>query len=218
MSIRSARSTRVRTVLLMWEYGCEHSPVWSRSGDLEIGPIDVTDLGVDPALREDLASWNRRIEVAADPNDAYPADQWGPEWWEAQEVEAFALAVRLQRALGSSWTVQCVGGSGDGDLDADGLHRFQVQDGRAQLLLHDGALRLLAPPSAQRSPLEVPAELRDAIHDWVALGNRRARTGSEEPGGVDPGEHRLHGLELAHRLAAEVPNARILWFGGEDLA
>lgn len=207
---------RRRTVLLMWEYACEHSPVWARSEDLEIGPIDVADLGVDAVLREDLAAWNRRIEIAADPDDL-SGDWYGTAWWEAQEVEAFALAVRLQRALGSSWTVQCVGGSGDGDLDDDGLHRFQVQDGRAQLLLHDGALRLLAPPSAQRSPLNVPAELRDAIHDWVALGRRRARPGSEDPGGVDPGEHRLHGLELAHRLAAEVPNARILWFGGEDL-
>lgn len=53
----------------MWEYLSEHSPIWPRSADLDMAPVDARELGLPEELRDDLADWNTRCEVAADPSD-----------------------------------------------------------------------------------------------------------------------------------------------------
>ena len=132
----SSRTSRTRTVLVMWEHRCEHSPLWSRSGDLPIGNLDARDLGLPEDLREDLADWNRRCEGAADPSGSLPAPTSSAEWRRSM-TEAFPLAARVQRGLGAEWTVWCLAGGGDGGLH-DAYAAELRSSGAAPVVLRTG--------------------------------------------------------------------------------
>lgn len=192
----SARPPRVRTVLVMWEHACDYSPLWSRSEDLEIGPIDGTDIGLDPLLVEDLADWNRRLvaEGDADGSEAFPGTV-------ARAAESFRLAAQVQRVLGDRWTVWCCAGSGDGDLRNARYRPFR--DGQPLLLLRDDGVVDWSPAGATAAEGIEPATA-GAIEEW--------RTAP-----LMPAERRVLGLELCALVQDERRDARVLWFGGEDV-
>lgn len=198
------RTTTVRTVLVMWEHSAEHSPIWSRSAELDGGPIDVRDLGLDETLRDDLADWNRRCEVAADPSDLRGRPPTAGEVRE-REVEAFALAARVQRGLGDPWTVWCLGGGGDGGMREAGAFGHLRRTAGPQILLRDDGPVTWTPSTTEPATDRLDASIRDELTTWRAAGGRSTA------------EHRAAGLELAGRLHATLPRGRVLWFGGRDV-
>lgn len=192
---------RERTVLVMWEYTCTHSPIWTRGDDLDVGPIDARELGLSEALRDDLADWNDRIETAADPSDVLP-DPVLPAAWRALEAESYPLAARVQRELGDAWTVWCLAGGGDGMLDAEGwasTRRF----GGPQLLLDRTGVHGWSPDGVEPVMDRFGATLRREVLAWTAAADR-----------LPPAEHRAEGLDLAGRLHGAIASGRVLWFGG----
>ncbi len=194
------RSPRRRTVLLMFEYSCEYSPLWSRSDDLEIGPVDAADLGLDGAVREDLAAWNRRLDTAGMAEiEGRPAPVDVP-----RPPEAFALAARVQRGLGDAWTVWCCGGGGDGGLRGDGWSARRRQG--TVLLLDRGGLHDWSPDGADPAADLLEPETQEAVRAWTASAER-----------LMPGEHRARALELCGRLQDALLGTTLLWFGGEDV-
>jgi hypothetical protein len=194
----------MRTVLLMWEYTAGDSPLWARSPDLDAGQLDAVELGLPEHLRSALEDWNDRCEIAADPNDLLPA-RTTPAAWRALEVEAFALAARVQRALGDGWTVWCLAGGGDGGLRDRGACGLEAQTRGVPVLLRFEGLVAWTPDGAEPAVERFPAALRRRVHAWHAAADRAAAA-----------TRRASALELAGALHAALDAGRVLWFGGED--
>ena len=189
----------------MWEYTCSHSPIWSRSDDLDVGPIDARELGLAEALRDDLADWNDRCETAADPDDELPVPVTAREWRDLG-AEAFALAARVQRGLGDAWTVWCLAGGGDGGLRDRGAFGLEARTSGVPVLLRTGG------PVAW-----TPAAVEPALDRFDAALVRRERAWRGSGDRLQPAAHRADALELAGALHAALTAGRVLWFGGEDV-
>jgi hypothetical protein len=200
-----AHRHRERTVLVMWEYTCDHSPIWSRTDDLDTGPIDARDLGLPEALRDDLADWNDRCETAADPEDELPVPVTSREWRDLG-AEAFALAARVQRGLGDDWTVWCLAGGGDGGLRDRGAFGLEARTAGVPVLLRTGG------PVAW-----TPVAVKPALDRFDAALVRRERAWRGSADRLPPSAFRADALELAGALHAALPSGRVLWFGGEDV-
>jgi hypothetical protein len=196
---------RERTVLVMWEYSCGHSPIWSRSDDLDTGPIDARELGLPEDLRDDLADWNDRCETAADPSDVLPVPVTAREW-RALETEAFALAARVQRGLGDDWTVWCLAGGGHGGMRDRGAFGLEARTSGVPVLLRTGGPVAWTPDSVE-----------PALDRFDAALVRRERAWRDSADRLPPAAYRADALELAGALHAALPAGRVLWFGGEDV-
>jgi hypothetical protein len=196
---------RERTVLVMWEHLCDHSPVWSRGDDLDVGPIDVRSLGASEALRDDLAGWNRRCETAADPNDSLP-EPTPPHEWRTLLGESFPLAARLQRELGDAWTVWCLSGGGDGGMREPSEFALERSGSGLPVLLRSSGPVGWSPTRAVPALGRFDAGLRRDLHAWRGAADR-----------LVPAEHRAQALELCARMHAALPAGRVLWFGGADV-
>lgn len=192
-------------MLVMWEYFCAHSPIWARSRDLDIGQLDARDLGLPEALRDDLADWNSRCEIAADPNELF-VDATTPSGWRALQAEAFGLAARVQRGLGDDWTVWCLAGGGDGGLRDPGAFGSTRRSGGPQLLLTASGIVEWTPDWTEPRLDRFGATLRRELHAWIGSVDR-----------LPPAEYRADALETAGRLHASLASGRLLWFGGEDV-
>lgn len=189
-------------MLVMWEYGASHSPIWSRSADLDIGQLDARDLGLPEVLRDDLADWNDRCEFAADPSDVLP-EPASPRGWRALMGAAFPLAARVQRGLGDDWTVWCLAGGGDGGLrDREGFEYTRRTSG-PRLLLDRSGIHSWSPDGGEPALGRFGASLRREVHAWVGAADR-----------LPAAEHRADALELAGRLHAAITRGGVLWFGG----
>ncbi|TDS80697.1 hypothetical protein CLV52_1264 [Amnibacterium kyonggiense] len=190
----------------MWEYWCEHSPIWARSTDLDVGQLDARELGLPEDLRDDLADWNRRCEAAADPDDLLDRPPTAAES-RATGVEAFALAARVQRALGAAWTVWCLAGGGDGGMREPGAFRYLQRSSGPQVLLRDGG------------PVDwTPTHVAPALDDFAPALRREALVWRASADRLEPAEFRARALELAGRLHGALEHGRVLWFGGGDVS
>lgn len=189
----------------MWEYSCAYSPIWSRGADLDTGPIDARDLGLDEALRADLADWNERCEVAADPSGMLP-EPTGPSAWRALMSEAWALAARVQRGLGDDWTVWCLGGGGDGGLRDEGAFASARRTGGPHLLLDRRGLHEWTPARESPALERLQPALRREVHHWLDGADR-----------TPAAENRAAGIELARWIGSSLPGSRVMWFGGDEV-
>lgn len=201
----TAPAARERALLLMWEHTAGDSPLWARSADLDAGQLDAAELGLSERLRSALEDWNDRCEIAADPDDLLPTPTT-PDAWRALEVEAFALAARVQRALGDDWTVWCLAGGGDGGLRDRGALGLEARTRGVPVLLRSEGPVAWTPDGVEPALERFPDALRRRVHAWQATADR-----------TSPAACRADALELAGALHAVLPAGRVLWFGGEDV-
>ena len=107
-------------VLVMAEYMVDDSPLWYRGSREFIGVAAAEDLGLSDALRRDLRAWNDAFEQAMsdvfdDRHGSAPVRSSASdsaEVWDGHQVDAFALASRVQLELGDDVHVWCGGGGG----------------------------------------------------------------------------------------------------------